>query len=111
MNQSEETPTPDQNGTEHNELITIDMVQMLQLKDMEYEALDPINGPNEGLPECQVPKAWVEDLISHEQSQNSLKPNEQGHNPQSTLIEPSRSGPHLDNIDLALLAQDSNQIA
>ena len=45
------------------------MAQMLQLKDMGYEALGPINGPNEGLPEYQVPKAWVEDLISHEQSQ------------------------------------------
>ena len=29
MNQSEETPTPDRNGTEYNELVTIDMAQML----------------------------------------------------------------------------------
>ncbi len=111
MNQSEETPTLYQNGTKHNELVTIDMAQMLQLKDMGYEALDLINGPNEGLPEYQVPKAWVEDLISHKQAQNAPKPNKQEHNPQSTLIEPSQSGPHPDNIDLALLAQDSNQIA
>ena len=107
MNQSEETPTPDRNGTEHNELVTIDMAQMLQFKDMGYEALGPINGPNEGLPEYQVPKAWVEDLTSHEQSQNAPKLNEQAHDAQSTLIELSWSGPHPDTIDPALLVEPS----
>ena len=88
--------------------VRIDMAQMLQLKDMGYEALGPVNGPNEELPEYEVPKAWVEDLISHEQLRHALKPNEQGYDAESPLVEPSRSGLHPDNIDPAL--QGANQI-
>lgn len=40
-----------------NGLVRIDMGQMLKLKDMGYEALGPVNGPNEGYPEYEVPTA------------------------------------------------------
>ena len=38
------------------------MGQRPQLKDMGFEVFGPINGPNEGLPKYEVPKAEFETL-------------------------------------------------
>jgi len=58
-------------------LVRIDMGQMLQLKDMGYEVMGPVNGPNEGYPEYEVPRAMLEVLILHRQSQHAPDPNEE----------------------------------
>ena len=51
--------------SDQNALVRIDMGQMLRLREMGYEILGPVNGPNEGFPEYEVPKAWVDMLKSH----------------------------------------------
>jgi hypothetical protein len=44
-------------ASDRNGLVRIDMGQMLKLKDMGQEARGPVNGPNEGYPEYEVPTA------------------------------------------------------
>jgi hypothetical protein len=44
--------------------VRIDMGQMVQLKEMGYEVSGPVNGPNEGLPEFEVPEHWLKSLTS-----------------------------------------------
>jgi hypothetical protein len=48
-------------------LIRIDMAQMLVLKEMGCEVFGPVNGPNEGYPEYEVPQAVFEMLKSQGQ--------------------------------------------
>ena len=95
-----------------HDLVRIDMGQMSQLKDMGYKVLGPVNGPNEGLPEYEVPKAWVEDLLSQRLLQCALTrlPNEHGH-PDTPLIELDRAATEPDSIDPALLDKDPSQIS
>lgn len=45
-----------------NDLVRIDMGQMLQLKEIGYEAVGPVNGPNEGFPEYEVRQAVLQAL-------------------------------------------------
>ena len=59
--------------TSSNGFVRIDMGQMLQLKDMGYDVLGPVNGPNEGYPEYDVPKAVYELLVSHRRSEGSSR--------------------------------------
>ena len=54
QNTADPNPTP--------ESVRITMGQMIQLKDMGYKVLGPVNGPNEGYPEYQVPKATFKKL-------------------------------------------------
>jgi hypothetical protein len=54
--------------TSENDLVRIDMGQMLQLKNMGYDAVGPVNGPNEGYPEYEVPKAMLQVLQSRSQT-------------------------------------------
>jgi hypothetical protein len=67
-------PGPSQKPSEpqtfaDNGLVRIDMGQMLQLKDMGYEAVGPVNGPNEGYPEYEVPQAMFLALQSRSQKE------------------------------------------
>lgn len=59
---------PSEPQTSENDLVTIDMGQMLQLKNMGYEAVGPVNGPNEGYPEYVVPRAMFLVLESRSQT-------------------------------------------
>jgi hypothetical protein len=86
---------PFEHQTSENDLVRIDMGQMLRLKDMGYEAVGPVNGPNEGYPEYEVPTAMLQMLQSR--SQTSPTPN-QG----QRSIEP-KPAPNM--IDPALLGQ------
>lgn len=43
-------------------LVGIDMGEMLKLKEMGYEVFGPFNGPNEGPPQYQVPRTWMDRL-------------------------------------------------
>jgi len=79
-----------------NGLVRIDMGQMLQLKDMGYEAVGPVNGPNEGYPEYEVPKAMYQVL----QSRLQTTPN-----PNQTQLGREEPEPAPDVIDPALLGQ------
>lgn len=56
--------TPNPNGTRgaEDEWVRIDMGQMMMLRDLGHEVLGPINGPNEGLPQYEVPKSWLQSL-------------------------------------------------
>jgi hypothetical protein len=45
-----------------DELVRVDMGQMELLKRMGHQVMGPINGPNEGQPEYEVPLAWVQQL-------------------------------------------------
>lgn len=45
-------------------LVRINMGVMVQLKEMGYPVSGPINGPNEGLPEFEVPEEWLNSLAS-----------------------------------------------
>jgi hypothetical protein len=93
------TPTagPSNDHSGQNDLVRIDMGQMLQLRDMGYEVFGPVNGPNEGYPEYEVPKAVLEALISHRQSQRAPSPNDP-----NVTGEPVASDPGPSRIDPAL---------
>jgi hypothetical protein len=133
INQTEGTPTPDQDGTEdtnelvagpsndpsrnvsetrtssvlcHDDLVRVDMGKMLQLKQRGYEVVGPVNGPNEGLPQYEVPKAWVDDLMAHVRSEGVLTGIPSDAVYYTPVVEPSRRSPIPDNIDPALLAND-----
>ena len=45
-----------------DELVRIDMRQMVMLKNLGHELLGPVNGPNEGLPQYEVPRSWLQEL-------------------------------------------------
>ena len=55
-------------ASHQNDLVRIDMGKMLMLKDMGYEAMGPVNGPNDGYPEYEVPRATLQVLQSRSQS-------------------------------------------
>jgi hypothetical protein len=82
-----------------NDLVRINMGQMLQLKDKGYEAVGPVNGPNEGYPEYEVPKAMLQVLESR--SQTSPSPGQVQREMHTTETEPA---PNM--IDPALLPSD-----
>jgi hypothetical protein len=85
-------------GPSHqNDMVRIDMGQRSQLKDMGFEVFGPVNGPNEGLPEYEVPKAVFETL-----GQSMTK--------EPTLVaDPDVSDSAPINLDPALLEQSSEQ--
>jgi hypothetical protein len=75
VTQSRQNPTVGANQhnqkapeSHENDLVRIDMGQMRQLKDMGYEAVGPVNGPTEGYPEYEVPKAMLQVLQSRSQT-------------------------------------------
>lgn len=49
-------------GSRSDDLVRIDMGQMVLLRRMGHEVLGPVNGPNEGLPQYEVPRLWLEEL-------------------------------------------------
>ena len=87
-------------GAQQHDLVRIDMGQMLQLKDMGYEVMGPVNGPSEGYPEYEVPRAMLAALIAHSQTQSALHPSAA-----DIALGPSTSGSALIPIDPALLCQ------
>jgi hypothetical protein len=100
-NGSRNVPEP----AHQNGLVRIDMGQMLQLKDMGYEVSGPVNGPNEGYPEYEVPKAMLEVLIPHRQSHAPTPtPNEA-----EGAIEQEAANSALNSIDPALLGHDDSE--
>ena len=86
-----------------NGLVRIDMRQMLQLKEMGYEAMGLVNGPNEGYPEYEVSTSVFNMLNSHTDSQNAPNPNE-------APMQPDLMEREQNPIDPSLLRQDSEQI-
>ncbi len=58
------TPNPDGTDGAQDEWVRIDMRLMMMLRDMGYEVRGPMNGPNEGLPQYEVPKSWLQSLGS-----------------------------------------------
>ena len=48
---------PSRIGTD---LVRIGMGQMQVLRDQGFNVFGPVNGPNEGLPQYEVPKAWLQ---------------------------------------------------
>jgi hypothetical protein len=56
------------------DLVRIDMGQMLQLREMGYEVVGPVNGPSEGYPEYEVSRAILATLIAHIQSHSAPAP-------------------------------------
>jgi len=91
----DQRPTEPEESPEHD-LVRIDMRQMLQLKDMGYEALGPVNGPNEGYPEYEIPKGMYQDLQSRLQTTPA---------PTQTQFARFGSEPAPNVIDPALLGQ------
>jgi hypothetical protein len=87
-------------GSEASSLVRIGMGQMLELKEVGYEVFGPVNGPNEGQPEYEVPKAVLEALIS---SKQVVYPNQQ-----QNAMRPDRHVWAPDSIDPELLGQDAN---
>lgn len=49
-------------GSRVDELVRIDMGQMMRLKNMGHQVMGPVNGPNEGLPQYEVPRHWLQEL-------------------------------------------------
>jgi len=45
-----------------DELVRIDMGQMIKLKNMGLQIMGPVNGPNEGFPQYEVPRHWLQEL-------------------------------------------------
>ena len=54
------TPNPDGADGAQDEWVRIDMQQMMMLQSLGHEVRGPINGPNEGLPQYEVPKSWLQ---------------------------------------------------
>ena len=80
----------DPGPSNHNstqDVVRVGMGEMLQLKAMGYSASGPVNGPNEGLPEYEVPKDWLQHLL---QSQSAPIPNSS--DPQPHFIAPNQTG-------------------
>lgn len=92
--------TSDPHTSAQHDLVRIDMGQMLQLKDMGYEVMGPVNGPSEGYPEYEVPRAMLAALIAHSQTQSALHPSVA-----DIALGPSTSGSAPIPIDPALLCQ------
>jgi hypothetical protein len=44
------------------ELVRIEMGQMVMLKNMGHIIIGPVNGPNEGPPQYEVPRLWLQEL-------------------------------------------------
>lgn len=84
-----------------NGVVRIDMGQMLQLKDMGYDSFGPVNGPNDGLPEYEVPTA-VSEMLSQQQLQHAPNPHgpdvAMGSDLASNVIDPVLVGPDLERI-------------
>jgi hypothetical protein len=77
--QSPSTPDPVShivdNRTRVPDLVNIDLGQAIKLKELGYEVNGPINGPNEGFPEYQVPRSWLKKLDSQSAPQVDPTPN------------------------------------
>ncbi len=69
---------------------------MLQLKDMGYEVVGPVNGLNDGYPKYDVPKVVYQLLVSHRQLGGMSRQNEH--------VEQNETG--IGRTDLALIAID-----
>ena len=70
--------TPTSVESQQNQLVRIDMRQILKLRELGYEVLGPVNGLNKGYPEYEVPKMWLDVLISKGQSGQTQNPIENG---------------------------------
>ena len=81
------------------DFVRISMGQMLQLREMGYEVLGPVNGPNEGYPEYEALKGMLGKLKDYKRSLNEPRPN--------TPHQVDRSEP-AHNVDPALLGQIGN---
>ena len=57
-------PNPDGADDAQDEWVRIDMRQMVMLQNMGHNSRGPINGPNEGLPQYEVPRSWLQLLSS-----------------------------------------------
>lgn len=75
------------------------MGQMLQLREMSHEVLGPVNGPNEGYPEYQVPRAVFEMLKAIRQ------PNDTQNSDRATIAEQNETDLAASPIDPALLGE------
>ena len=71
LDDSEQVASSDQ-----NRLVRIDMGKMLQLKEMEYKVMGPVNGPNEGYPEYEVSNAVLSALHQQCQINPNTNPND-----------------------------------
>ena len=93
-NHRESRSSPPKTAPHEDHLVRINMGQMLQLREMGYEVLGPVNGPNEGFPEYEVPKAMV-DILTNRQLHRSPS------------LTHTSMGPVIDTnaIDPALLAE------
>jgi hypothetical protein len=101
-NQNRNTSEQQIVAASNQDLVRIDMGQMTQLKEMGYEAVGPVNGPNEGYPEYEVRQAVLQVLLSNRQSQNRPTPTEGDNvvgdnetNPVPIPIDPSLLDPSL----------------
>ena len=72
-----------------NRLVRIDMGRMLQLRNMGYEVLGPLNGPNEGYPEYEVPQTVLDKVTSLAPSQHAWNPRPIQYTEQLNEIVPS----------------------
>ena len=81
-----------------NDFVRIDMGQMLQLKEIGYEAVGPVNGPNKGFPEYEIRQGVLQALIT--QSQTTLTPTL---NDAEVVIADSHPDPGPITIDPSLL--------
>jgi len=68
------TPNPTGATGAQDDWVRIDMQQMIKLRDMGHEPRGPVNGPNEGLPEYEVPKSWLQLLALAPSPTPSLMP-------------------------------------
>jgi hypothetical protein len=102
---------PEPAGATHQHgMVRIGMDQMLQLREHGYEVMGPVNGPNEGYPEYEVPRTLLDMLMS--QSQPAPNPNQvdlagatDTADPAQTPIDPAlldqvfeQTGPTIDDI-------------
>ena len=100
-NQDQRSPDSAEAGAP-DALVTIDMGQMLELKDMGYKVFGPLNGPNDGYPEYQVPSKIFDALTSRRQMQRVPNASDSNNPPPSPVgAEPGPSciDPTLDQIE------------
>lgn len=57
-----------------SELVRANLGQVMKLRDLGYMVYGPINGPNDGWPEYQVPRAWLDRLSPEIMTSDPLDP-------------------------------------
>jgi hypothetical protein len=57
-----------------SDLVQVNLGQVMRLRDLGYNVYGPINGPNDGLPEYQVPRAWLDRLGREIMTSDALNP-------------------------------------